>query len=51
MQTGSERKTITDEFIHNTYPPKSWIRIFTYGSAENAVKMEEVEYLSNFLKE
>ena len=22
MQTGSERKAITDEFLHNTYPPK-----------------------------
>ena len=51
MQTGSERKAITDEFLHNTYPPESWIRIFTDGSAENAVKMEEVKYLSNFLKE
>ena len=38
MQTGSERKAITDEFLHNTYPPESWIRIFTDGSAENAVK-------------
>ena len=38
IQTVSERKTITDGFLHNTYPPESCIRIFTDGSAENAVK-------------
>ena len=38
LQTGPERKAITDEFLHSNYPPESWIRIYTDGSAENAVK-------------
>ena len=38
LQTGPARKAITDDFLHNNYPSESWIRIYTDGSSENAVK-------------
>ena len=38
LQTGPERKVITEEYLHNTFPQDSWIHVYTDGSSENAIK-------------
>ena len=37
-QSGSERKSLTQEYLQTHYPNKSWTREYTDGSAENAVR-------------
>ena len=37
-QTGPERRTLANELLQHAYPVQSWVRVYTDGSAESAVK-------------
>ena len=38
LQTREERRNITDAFLNKHYPCDCWTRVYTDGSAENAVR-------------
>ena len=38
LQTPEERRGITDAFLNIHYPCDSWTRVYTDGSAEDAVR-------------
>lgn len=37
-QSNAEKKSITMEYIHNSYPQHNWTHVYTDGSADQAVK-------------
>ena len=42
---------MTQDLLQNTYPANDWIRVYTDGSAKDAIKEEEESILSGLMDE